>query len=181
MPKIDTFITSKTWDYKNKCMYPDKDIVERELEDVERLLVEGHTIEWRSNNLVMTLNMDKFNTIVKPLFPDFDSRPEKYELPIEDNNSTQGRPLPPEGIYVAEGADANLLPKDAKIEIKDIIPTEDPNAVEVVLAKEFKPEDKKESEDKKDSKEKEDKKEEKEVKPNIKPEAKPEVKEDKKK
>ena len=181
MPKIDTFITSKTWDYKNKCMYPDKDIVERELEDVERLLVEGHTVEWRSNNLVMTLNMDKFNTIVKPLFPDFDSRPEKYELPIEDNNSTQGRPLPPEGIYVAEGADANLLPKDAKIEIKDIIPTEDPNAVEVVLAKEFKPEDKKESEDKKDSKEKEDKKEEKEVKPNIKPEAKPEAKEDKKK
>lgn len=175
MPKIDTFITSKTWDYKNKCMYPDKDIVERELEDVERLLVEGHTIEWRSNNLVMTLNMDKFNTIVKPLFPDFDSRPEKYELPIEDNNSTQGRPLPPEGIYVAEGADANLLPKDAKIEIKDIIPTEDPNAVEVILAKEFKPEDKKET------KEKEDKKEEKEVKPNIKPEAKPEVKEDKKK
>lgn len=177
MPKIDTFITSKTWDYKNKCMYPDKDIVERELEDVERLLVEGHTIEWRSNNLVMTLNMDKFNTIVKPLFPDFDSRPEKYELPIEDNKSTQGRPLPPEGIYLAEGADANLLPKDAKIEIKDIIPTEDPNAVEVVLTKEFKPEDKKESEDKKDSKEKEDKKEEKEVKPNIKPEA----KEDKKK
>lgn len=176
MPKIDTFITSKTWDYKNKCMYPDKDIVERELEDVERLLVEGHTIEWRSNNLVMTLNMDKFNTIVKPLFPDFDSRPEKYELPIEDNNSTQGRPLPPEGIYVAEGADANLLPKDAKIEIKDIIPTEDPNAVEVVLAKEFKPEDKKEAKEKE-----EDKKEEKEVKPNIKPEAKPEVKEDKKK
>lgn len=181
MPKIDTFITSKTWDYKNKCMYPDKDIVERELEDVERLLVEGHTIEWRSNNLVMTLNMDKFNTIVKPLFPDFDSRPEKYELPKEDNNSTQGRPLPPEGIYVAEGADANLLPKDAKIEIKDIIPTEDPNAVEVVLTKEIKPEDKKESEDKKDSKEKEDKKEEKEDKPNIKPEAKPEAKEDKKK
>lgn len=177
MPKIDTFITSKTWDYKNKCMYPDKDIVERELEDVERLLVEGHTIEWRSNNLVMTLNMDKFNTIVKPLFPDFDSRPEKYELPIGDNNSTQGRPLPPDGIYIAEGADANLLPKDAKIEIQDIIPTEDPNAVEVVLTKEFKPEDKKESEDKKDSKEKEDKKEEKEVKPNIKPEA----KEDKKK
>ena len=175
MPKIDTFITSKTWDYKNKCMYPDKDIVERELEDVERLLVEGHTIEWRSNNLVMTLNMDKFNTIVKPLFPDFDSRPEKYELPIEDNNSTQGRPLPPEGIYVAEGADTNLLPKDAKIEIKDIIPTEDPNAVEVVLTKEFKPEDKKEN------KEKEDKKEEKEDKPNIKPEAKPEAKEDKKK
>lgn len=175
MPKIDTFITSKTWDYKNKCMYPDKDIVERELEDVERLLVEGHTIEWRSNNLVMTLNMDKFNTIVKPLFPDFDSRPEKYELPIEDNNSTQGRPLPPEGIYVAEGADVNLLPKDAKIEIKDIIPTEDPNAVEVVLTKEFKPEEKKET------KEKEDKKEEKEVKPNIKPEAKPEAKEDKKK
>lgn len=175
MPKISTFITSKTWDYKNKCMYPDKDIVERDLEDVERLLVEGHTIEWRSNNLVMTLNMDKFNTIVKPLFPDFDSRPEKYELPIEDNNSTQGRPLPPEGIYVAEGADANLLPKDAKIEIEDIIPTEDPNAVEVVLTKEFKPEDKKET------KEKEDKKEEKEVKPNIKPEAKPEVKEDKKK
>ena len=171
MPKIDTFITSKTWDYKNKCMYPDKDIVERELEDVERLLVEGHTIEWRSNNLVMTLNMDKFNTIVKPLFPDFDSRPEKYELPIEENNSTQGRPLPPEGIYVAEGADANLLPKDAKIEIKDIIPTEDPNAVEVVLTKEFKPKDKKEAT------EKEDKKEEKEVKPNIKPEA----KEDKKK
>lgn len=175
MPKIDTFITSKTWDYKNKCMYPDKDIVERELEDVERLLVEGHTIEWRSNNLVMTLNMDKFNTIVKPLFPDFDSRPEKYELPIEENNSTQGRPLPPEGIYVAEGADANLLPKDAKIEIKDIIPTEDPNTVEVVLTKEFKPEDKKEA------KEKEDKKEEKEDKPNIKPEAKPEAKEDKKK
>ena len=175
MPKIDTFITSKTWDYKNKCMYPDKDIVERELEDVERLLVEGHTIEWRSNNLVMTLNMDKFNTIVKPLFPDFDSRPEKYELPIEENNSTQGRPLPPEGIYIAEGADANLLPKDAKIEIKDIIPTEDPNVVEVVLTKEFKPEDKKET------KEKEDKKEEKEVKPNIKPETKPEAKEDKKK
>lgn len=171
MPKIDTFITSKTWDYKNKCMYPDKDIVERDLEDVERLLVEGHTIEWRSNNLVMTLNMDKFNTIVKPLFPDFDSRPEKYELPIEDNNSTQGRPLPPEGIYVAEGADANPLPKDAKIDIEDIIPTEDPNAVEVVLAKKVKPEDKKEA------KEKEDKKEEKEVKPNIKPEA----KEDKKK
>lgn len=170
MPKISTFITSKTWDYKNKCMYPDKDVVERELEDVERLLVEGHTIEWRSNNLVMTLNMDKFNTVVKPLFPEFNSNPERYELPIEENNSTIGRPLPPEGIYVAEGADSNLLPKDAKIEIEDIIPEKDPNTVEVVT-KEIKPEDKKET------KEKEDKKEEKEVKPNIKPEA----KEDKKK
>lgn len=171
MPKISTFITSKTWDYKNKCMYPDKDVVERELEDVERLLVEGHTIEWRSNNLVMTLNMDKFNTVVKPLFPEFNSNPERYELPIEENNSTIGRPLPPEGIYVAEGADSNSLPKDAKIEIEDIIPAKDPNTVEVVTAKEIKPEDKKET------KEKEDKKEEKEVKPNIKPEA----KEDKKK
>lgn len=171
MPKISTFITSKTWDYKNKCMYPDKDVVERELEDVERLLVEGHTIEWRSNNLVMTLNMDKFNTVVKPLFPEFNSNPERYELPIEENNSTIGRPLPPEGIYVAEGADSNLLPKDAKIDIEDIIPVEDPNTVEVVSTKEIKPEDKKEA------KEKEDKKEEKEDKPNIKPEA----KEDKKK
>ena len=116
MAKIATFITSKTWDYKNKCMYPDKDVVERELEDVERLLVEGHTVEWRSNYLVMTLTMDKFNTVVKPLFPEFNSNPEKHELPT--TNEVTGMPLPPDGTYVAQDAEKDLVPEDKDLEIK---------------------------------------------------------------
>lgn len=150
MPTIATFITSKTWDYKNKCMYPDKDVVDRELEDVERLIVEGHTIEWRSENLIMTLTMDKFNEIVKPLFPDYYSIADKIESPIE--NVITGRPLPPDGTYVNKEAEGDLIPKEEVKpstikpgKINKIEPTEEVNTVKIATPKEEeKKEDKKE-------------------------------------
>lgn len=150
MPTIATFITSKTWDYKNKCMYPDKDVVDRELEDVERLIVEGHTIEWRSENLIMTLTMDKFNDIVKPLFPDYYSVADKVESPIE--NVITGRPLPPDGTYVNKEAEEDLVPKEEVNpstikpgKINKIEPTVEPT----------KEKESKEKEDKKETKEEE--------------------------
>ena len=153
MPAIATFITSKTWDYKNKCMYPDKDVVDRELEDVERLIVEGHTIEWRSENLIMTLTMDKFNEIVKPLFPDYYSIADKIESPIE--NVITGRPLPPDGTYVNKDAEGDLIPKEEvnpstikPEKINKIEPVEDTKTVKIATVKEEKKEDKKEEKSK---------------------------------
>lgn len=69
--KILTYVTSRTYDTKEFVMYPDTVPVERDLKDVERLILEGHSIQWRKGTLIMDLTLSKFNSAVKPLFPDY--------------------------------------------------------------------------------------------------------------
>lgn len=69
--KILTYVTSRTYDTKELVMYPDTVPVERDLKDVERLILEGHSIQWRKGTLIMDLTLSKFNSAVKPLFPDY--------------------------------------------------------------------------------------------------------------
>lgn len=70
---VRTYVTSMTYDTLKDVMYPDLEEVERTVEEVERLILQGHTVEYRfGDNRSVILDIDKFNTFVKPHFPTTD-------------------------------------------------------------------------------------------------------------
>ena len=63
-----TYVSSLTYDLVHHKMYPDVLPVERSLEEIERLLTSGHTIEWRNGTNRTVLTNNTFETLVKPLY-----------------------------------------------------------------------------------------------------------------
>lgn len=63
-----TYVSSLTYDLVHHKMYPDALPVERSLEEIERLLNSGHTIEWRNGTNRTVLTTNTFETLVKPLY-----------------------------------------------------------------------------------------------------------------
>ena len=63
-----TYVSSLTYDLVHHKMYPDALPVERSLEEIERLLTSGHTIEWRNGTNRTVLTTNTFDTLVKPLY-----------------------------------------------------------------------------------------------------------------
>ena len=63
-----TYVSSLTYDLVHHKMYPDALPVERSLEEIERLLTSGHTIEWRNGTNRTVLTTNTFETLVKPLY-----------------------------------------------------------------------------------------------------------------
>ncbi len=69
MATILTYVSSHTYDELLGIMYPDETAKERTLEEIERLIVQGHSIEHRfGDNMTTLLDLDKFNTYVKPKY-----------------------------------------------------------------------------------------------------------------
>lgn len=73
MAKILTYVSSSTYDTLLNIMYPDDHAIERTLQEVERLIIQGHTVEYRFGSSMSTvLDMDKFNDFIRPKFADED-------------------------------------------------------------------------------------------------------------
>ena len=73
MAKVATYVSSSTYDTLLNIMYPDEHVVERSLQEVERLIIQGHTVEYRfGNNMSTVLDMDRFNEFVRPKYADED-------------------------------------------------------------------------------------------------------------
>lgn len=72
MAKIKTYVSSQTYDTLLSMYYPDDTVKERTLEEVERLILQGHTVEYRfGDNMSTELDLEKFNTFVKPRFAEY--------------------------------------------------------------------------------------------------------------
>ena len=73
MAKVLTYVSSYTYDTLLNIMYPDEHAIERSLQEVERLIIQGHTVEYRfGNNMSTVLDMDRFNEFVRPKYADED-------------------------------------------------------------------------------------------------------------
>ena len=71
MAKVLTYVSSNTYDTLLNIMYPDDHAVERSLQEVERLIVQGHTVEYRfGSNMSTVLDIDRFNEFIRPKFAD---------------------------------------------------------------------------------------------------------------
>ena len=71
MAKVLTYVSSSTYDTLLNIMYPDDHAVERSLQEVERLIVQGHTVEYRfGSNMSTVLDIDRFNEFIRPKFAD---------------------------------------------------------------------------------------------------------------
>lgn len=66
---IKTYVSSSTYDTLLNIMYPDMEAKDRTLQEVERLIIQGHTVEYRfGNNMSTTLTMEKFNEFIRPKY-----------------------------------------------------------------------------------------------------------------
>lgn len=65
--EVLTYVRSTTYDILLNKMYPDNEATMRPAEEIERLIKQGHIIEWRENNKSMELNLDMFTTVLLPL------------------------------------------------------------------------------------------------------------------
>ena len=98
MSKILTFVKSRTYDTVKKVMYPDKVAIERELNEVQRLIIQGHDVELRDGVKIINLTIEKFNDLVVPRYPDYDNwvlkDPNENNVPnteeVASNNIPQG-------------------------------------------------------------------------------------------
>lgn len=70
MSKILTYVASNTYDEVELKMYPDEEPVLRDADEIERLIVQGHLVQYRKGTMSMDLDLEKFNTLVKPLYID---------------------------------------------------------------------------------------------------------------
>lgn len=70
MSKILTYVASNTYDEVELKMYPDEEPILRDADEIERLIVQGHLVQYRKGTMSMDLDLEKFNTLVKPLYID---------------------------------------------------------------------------------------------------------------
>lgn len=131
MAGVRTYVSSYTYDTLLNIMYPDDHEKERSVQEVERLIVQGHTVEYRfGNNMSTVLDMDKFNEYVRPKYTDdpvpsniqevmFQNEldnltpvaPEPERINLEQNNSiasvnlTPLQPIEPKKVEIEEKAE----------------------------------------------------------------------------
>ena len=73
MAKVLTYVSSNTYDTLLNIMYPDDHAIYRSVQEVERLIIQGHTVEYRfGSNLSTVLDMDRFNEFIRPKYADDD-------------------------------------------------------------------------------------------------------------
>ena len=73
MAKVLTYVSSNTYDTLLNIMYPDDHATYRSVQEVERLIIQGHTVEYRfGSNLSTVLDMDRFNEFIRPKYADDD-------------------------------------------------------------------------------------------------------------
>ena len=73
MAKVLTYVSSNTYDTLLNIMYPDDHATYRSVQEVERLIIQGHTVEYRfGSNLSTVLDMDIFNEFIRPKYADDD-------------------------------------------------------------------------------------------------------------
>lgn len=96
MAGVRTYVSSYTYDTLLNIMYPDDHEKERSVQEVERLIVQGHTVEYRfGNNMSTVLDMDKFNEYVRPKYTD-EPVPSNIQEVIFQNELDNLTPVAPE-------------------------------------------------------------------------------------
>lgn len=119
--KVKTYVSSYTYDTLLNIMYPDNEAKMRSIPEVERLIVQGHTVEYRFGvNQSTVLDMDKFNEFIRP------KQVEEPTTPLNIN----------ELEFQAELN--NLYPQAPEVSVEPVI-EEQPVNVTLVAAQEVKP------------------------------------------
>ena len=133
-----TYVKSKTYDVLHNKMYPDNEAVKRSPEEIERLIKQGHTVEWRESNKAMELNIDLFNNILLPLLVDEDAN---VVTDIVDNGDTilfvetKSEPVPVATVIQSSPQEGYILPDEVKsVEPKvEEVKIEEPKLEEPVI------------------------------------------------
>lgn len=118
--KVKTYVTSYTYDIVENKMYPDEEIVERELKEVERLLLQGHTVEYRFGDAMSTvLDMDKFKEFLVPLDPVYNVKRSSSTI-IEDSFQRTLESLTPRVEETTPISIVNEVPPVTNVSILDV-------------------------------------------------------------
>lgn len=118
--KVKTYVTSYTYDIVENKMYPDEEVVERELKEVERLLLQGHTIEYRFGDAMSTvLDMDKFKEFLVPLDPVYNVKRSSSTV-IEDSFQRTLESLTPRVEETTPIPIVNEVPPVTNVSILDV-------------------------------------------------------------
>ena len=98
MAKIKTYVASNTYDTLLNIMYPDDEAKDRTVQEVERLIVQGHTVEYRfGSNMSVVLDIDKFNEFIRPKFTE-DPTPINTQEEDLKNQLSNMTPVSPENV-----------------------------------------------------------------------------------
>ena len=107
--EVLTYVKSTSYDILLNKMYPDGEAVLRPAEEIERLIKQGHIVEWRESNKSMELTIDSFNTILLPLITVkeeittiIEGEPEIIVETILPETPTIIQEATPEGLFVSE-------------------------------------------------------------------------------
>ena len=118
--KVKTYVTSYTYDIVENKMYPDEEVVERELKEVERLLLQGHTVEYRFGDAMSTvLDMDKFKEFLVPLDPEYNVKRSSSTI-IEDSFQRTLESLTPRVEETTPIPIVNEVPPVTNVSILDV-------------------------------------------------------------
>ena len=105
-------------------MYPDGEAVLRPAEEIERLIKQGHIVEWRESNKSMELTIDSFNTVLLPLITVqeeittiIEGEPEIIVETILPETPTIIQEATPEGLFVSE---ENTTPEVEEVVVEPI-------------------------------------------------------------
>ena len=107
--EVLTYVKSTSYDILLNKMYPDGEAVLRPAEEIERLIKQGHIVEWRESNKSMELTIDSFNTVLLPLITVqeeittiIEGEPEIIVETILPETPTIIQEATPEGLFVSE-------------------------------------------------------------------------------
>ena len=132
--EVLTYVKSTSYDILLNKMYPDGEAVLRPAEEIERLIKQGHIVEWRESNKSMELTIDSFNTVLLPLITVqeeittiIEGEPEIIVETILPETPTIIQEATPEGLFVSE---ENTTPEVEEVVVEPI--TEDVVVEEVI-------------------------------------------------
>ena len=133
--EVLTYVKRTSYDIILNKMYPDGEAVLRPAEEIERLIKQGHIVEWRESNKSMELTIDSFNTVLLPLITVqeeittiIEGEPEIVVETILPETPTIIQEATPEGLFISE---ENTTPEVEEVVVEPI--TEDDAVVEEVI------------------------------------------------
>lgn len=122
--EVLTYVKSTSYDILLNKMYPDGEAVLRPAEEIERLIKQGHIVEWRESNKSMELTIDSFNTVLLPLITVqeeittiIEGEPEIIVETILPETPTIIQEATPEGLFVSE---ENTTPEVEEVVVEPI-------------------------------------------------------------
>ena len=122
--EVLTYVKSTSYDILLNKMYPDGEAVLRPAEEIERLIKQGHIVEWRESNKSMELTIDSFNTVWLPLITVqeeittiIEGEPEIIVETILPETPTIIQEATPEGLFVSE---ENTTPEVEEVVVEPI-------------------------------------------------------------